>query len=159
MLKWLIAGWTGLALLAVATAASAQGSCLDPDTKAVDPAETQVWRDHEARRDQGLMSEIAGTWTGDSRNPDGTTNRMTVSYASDGTLSFTLRQCGKGANGDCVQTVGRGAWAAFRQGTSIAMARRLSSSQFSELCHHAAGVLTDPDTFVSADGQVGRRVR
>ena len=159
MLKWLIARYTGLALLAVATPASAQDSCVDLGTKAVDAAETQVWRDHEARRDLGLMDEIAGTWTGDSRDPDGTTNRMTVAYAADGTLTFTLRQCGKATDGDCVQTPGRGSWAAFRQGTSISMARRLSTSAFSDLCHHMKGVLTDRDTFVGADGQVGRRVR
>ena len=155
----LTAGCTGLCLLAVVTTASAQDSCIHPATKAVDAAETQAWREHEARRDLGLMGEIAGRWTGDTRNPDGTVNQMTVAYGADGTLAFTFRECGRGPGGDCTEIPGRGTWAAFRQGGSIAMARRLSTEHFADLCQHVTGVLTDPDTFVGADGQVGRRLR
>ena len=136
---------------------SARDSCIDPRTKTVDAAETQVWRDHETRRDVGLMAEIAGTWTGETRNPDGTSNRIAVVYASDGTLTFTFHECGNSSS--CVETPGRGHWAAVRQGGTIAMARRLSTAQVADLCQHVTGEFTDRDTFVGADGNVGRRVR
>ena len=158
MLKRLTAGYAALGFLALVGAAAAQESCTDPRTRIVDPAETEAWRNHDARRDTALMAEIAGTWAGETRNVHGTANRAVVSYASDGTLTFTFNECGR-IGSACVEMRGRGTWAAYRQGGSIAMARRLSSSQFNDLCEHVIGQLTDPHTFVGNDGNVGRRVQ
>ena len=142
------------------SAAFGQETCINPETSAADNVATEIWRDHNARRDTSLMTEIAGTWFGEMANPDGTKNRITVTYDQNGTLTFVFRECRKGSDIDCVETPGQGTWAAFRiAASSISMARRLSTRELAHFCDHSAGVLKDRETFVGSDGQIGRRLR
>lgn len=154
--------WAGALLIGLSAGAPAwaQEFCRDPETRMVDESRTKAWIAQVEGRDLQLMEDLSGVWTGETTDPDGAENLLTVDYSASGTFTLTYRKCAKGSKTDCSEVAGRGSWAASRDANGlITEHRHMVVAGIQDLCQSASGKLQDPDTFLQSDGGIARRVR
>lgn len=151
----------GSLVLAQIGSAAAQEACVDPITQLVDAEATAAWMADLANADALAMAELAGTWTGPTGDPGDTRSVLTVAYATDGTLTFLLHQCGQLATDPCYDIEGMGTWAAaYGENVGTVQFGRMlvAPGVLVALCQTQLVTLNDPDTVTTADGVVLRRV-